>query len=313
MKVSDLFEVNYGHSLSLNKLRQTPYGTGVAFVSRTARNNGVSAWVEPIDGVKPLPAGLMTVCLRSRNHTLATFLQPQPFYCGYHISVLKPKKRMSDQEKLWWAHCIERNRYRYNFGRQANRSLKDLELPDAMPTWARRLKAPLVAALAAATPFPDVHGQAWAPFKLSDMFKLVRGRNVLKRVMKPGETAYVSASALNNGVSAWIDLEPDHPGGQITVCSNGSVGEAFFQPRPFIASGDVTVLVPRQEMSAAAALFVCSVIKAERYRYNYGRKWVTGRMSESRIQLPVRADGTPDWAFMEQSLRALPLATPMAI
>src|SRR5437016_5121243 len=130
MRVRDLFDIDYGQSLSLNKLKQTDSTHGIAFVSRTARNNGISAWVERIKEVEPLPAGLLTVSLRSRNHPLATFVQPRPFYCGYHIYVLQPKKQMSLEEKLWWANCIEANRYRYNFGRQANRSLPDLELPD---------------------------------------------------------------------------------------------------------------------------------------------------------------------------------------
>ena len=41
--ISDLFEIEYGQSLSLNKLTQTTPNEGIAFVSRTARNNAPSA------------------------------------------------------------------------------------------------------------------------------------------------------------------------------------------------------------------------------------------------------------------------------
>ena len=134
-KVSDLFEIHYGHSLSLNRLELSDPGQGIAFVSRTARNNGVSAWVKPVAGVTPLPPGLLTVCLRSRNYALATFLQPRPFYCGFHVYVLRPRSPMSLQERLWWGCTIEANRFRYNFGRQANRTLADLQLPAVVPNW----------------------------------------------------------------------------------------------------------------------------------------------------------------------------------
>jgi hypothetical protein len=308
MRVRDLFDIEYGHSLSLNKLKQTDAAHGVAFVSRTARNNGVSAWVEPIPDVEPLPAGLLTVSLRSRNHPLATFVQTRPFYCGFHLYVLRPKAAMSLEEKLWWGNCIEANRYRYNFGRQANRSLADLVLPNKPAPWVAELVAPVFDS-GTATAAGEQPTEDWADYLIGDLFDLHRGHNVLKRNMKAGTTAYVSASALNNGVSGWIDEEPDFSGGQITVCSNGSVGQSFYQPDPFIASGDVTVLVPKFKMSEAMGLFVCTVISAERYRYNYGRKWVTSRMRQSEIRLPRATNGQPDWPLMEDYIKSLGLAS----
>jgi hypothetical protein len=308
MRVRDLFDIEYGHSLSLNKLKQTRPGHGVALVSRTARNNGVSAWVEPISEVEPLPAGLLTVSLRSRNHPLATFVQPRRFYCGYHILVLRPKYKMALEEKLWWANCIEANRYRYNFGRQANRSLADLTIPDEPAAWVAEASVPRFARMRVEHPADERPGQDWRLYRIGDLFDLFRGRNVLKRNMRPGRTAYVSASAINNGISAWIDQEPDFPSGQITVCSNGSVGQSFYQPDAFIASGDVTILVPKFEMSEPLGLFLCTVISAERYRFNYGRKWVTSRMRESTIRLPSRDDGEPDWGLMRAYVASLDLA-----
>ncbi|MFD7181502.1 restriction endonuclease subunit S [Streptomyces sp. NPDC059904] len=309
-KVSDLFEIDYGHSLSLNKLAKTDSDSGVAFVSRTAKNNGIAAWVEKIPDVDPLPAGLLTVCLRSRNHALATFVQPLPFYCGYHIFVLRPKHEMSLQEKLWWAQCIEQNRYRYNFGRQANRSFASLLVPDDVPSWVLDSNIPEFLRSSRLSTDMNLQASDWRPFRLDEIFDLVRGRNILKRNMVPGETSYVSALSFNNGISARIDVSPDHPAGAITVASNGNgVGSAFYQPEPFIASGDVTVLLPKNALSEAASLFVCTLIYAERYRWNYGRKWVTSRMKESVIRLPVTPSGTPDWKACEEIIESLPLAS----
>jgi hypothetical protein len=310
IRVGDLFDIDYGHSLSLNKLVETTAELGVAFVSRTAKNNGVAAWVKPVEDVEPLPAGLLTVCLRSRNHALATFLQPRPFYCGYHIFVLRPKQAMSVQEKLWWAECIQMNRYRYNFGRQANRSLSRLHLPDKPPDWVYNTQVPEFERSASEAALPVLDTSDWQPFRLGDIFELVRGRNILRRHMAAGSTAYVSAVSVNNGISAWIDVPPDHAPGAITVASNGNggVGSAFYQPYAFVASGDVTVLKPREPLSDAAALFVCTLIYAERYRWSFGRKWVTSRMKESVIRLPVTQDGHPNWSVAEDYMNALALA-----
>jgi hypothetical protein len=34
---------------------------------------------------------------------------------------------------LFYAYCIELNKYKYNYGRRANRTLKDLLIPEEMP------------------------------------------------------------------------------------------------------------------------------------------------------------------------------------
>ena len=52
-KVIDLFDVEYGRNLELNSLEIDP--NGINFVSRTSKNNGVSAKVKPILGIDPIP------------------------------------------------------------------------------------------------------------------------------------------------------------------------------------------------------------------------------------------------------------------
>jgi hypothetical protein len=116
----------------------------------------------------------------------------------------------------------------------------------------------------------------------------------------------VSASAWNNGITARVAVPPDWAGGQITLANNGSIGAAFYQPRSFTASRDVTVLEPKVSLSAAAALFVCTVLRKESERFNYARKWTAGRMRESAIRLPAKAS-QPDVQVMEQFMKGLPL------
>ena len=59
MIVDDLFEVIGGTNLELNHLKKTK--VGINFVSRTEKNNGVSAIVAPLKDVKPLDAGSITI------------------------------------------------------------------------------------------------------------------------------------------------------------------------------------------------------------------------------------------------------------
>ncbi|MGB2605151.1 MAG: hypothetical protein WBC78_16255, partial [Candidatus Sulfotelmatobacter sp.] len=77
--VGDLFEVRYGHSLELNRLKPTDSETGIAFVSRKMGDNGVSAFVEAIHALPPAAPGELSVALGG-NGVLSTFLQERPFY-----------------------------------------------------------------------------------------------------------------------------------------------------------------------------------------------------------------------------------------
>lgn len=133
VKLSKLFDVKYGVNLELNKLEQAP--EGINFVSRSAQNNGVSAKVKRLADVEPIEAGVLTVA--GGGSVLETFVQPEPFYSGRDLYYLRPLVAMSLPQKLYYCMCIRANKYRYNYGRQANRTLRDIMVPamDEIPDW----------------------------------------------------------------------------------------------------------------------------------------------------------------------------------
>ena len=160
VRVQDLFEVLAGTSLELNSLTQVE--GGVPFVARSAKNNGVTAFVTAPPGIVPIPAGVLSV---ARGGTpMSTFLQEEPFYCGRDVSYLVPKMPMSRAQLLYYAACLRANRYRFSFGRQANRSLATLKLPglQAVPGWVEQSIPQMISQLrtrlkaGAGTTFADV-------------------------------------------------------------------------------------------------------------------------------------------------------------
>lgn len=140
MKLNELFVPSYGTKLDLNKMTvvDNEDKDAVNFVSRTSKNLGVVAKVKRIPNKEPYPAGLITVTLGG-TYLLSSFVQPMPFYTAQNIIVLTPIMKMSFEEKIFYCMCIAENRFKYvSHGREANRTLKFLDLPDKVPDFIKK-------------------------------------------------------------------------------------------------------------------------------------------------------------------------------
>ncbi len=310
VSVSQLFEVRYGVNLELNALIRDPQG--FPFVSRTAKNNGVSARVAPLPNLEPIPAG--TISVAGGGSVMESFLQPQPYYSGRDLYYLTAKIEMSDAQKLFYCACLRANKYRFNYGRQANRTLKDILIPalSEIPSWAD--DSPIAqlnyAALPAKASFMELRPtEQWQSFVLAELFDFKKGKRLTKAQMRDGQTRFIGAIDGNNGVSQRVAQSSLHSPNTITVNYNGSVAEAFYQDQPYRASDDVNILYPKFSLTPAVGLFIATLIRQEKYRFNYGRKWHLERMEKSEIRLPVKSDGSPDWEWIENFVATLPFSS----
>lgn len=147
----------------------------------------------------------------------------------------------------------------------------------------------------------------WKEYRLGDLFEIKKGKRLTSEDQTEGATPYIGAIDSNNGVSNYIGQTPIHEGNTISLSYNGSVGQAFYQPIPFWATDDVNVLYFRDKtisFNRNMALFICTILKQEQYRYCYGRKWVLDSMNETLVKLPTKGD-KPDWSYMEKYISSL--------
>lgn len=311
VELQEIFNIEYGNQFDLNKM--TLSSTGVNFISRSAKNNGLSAIVKLNGEVKPYDGGSITVAMG--GSLLSAFIQPKPFYTAQNVKVLTPKSTMDVAQKAFFCAAIAFNRFRYSaFGREANSTFDKIMVPslDEIPEWVNEVDVnqfddaarPLVNSKP--TTFDTQH---WRSFQYQDLFDIRKGKRLIKSDTLEGNTPFIGAIEYNNGYRDYVGQKAIHEGNTITVNYNGSVAEAFYQPAGFWASDDVNVLYPKFAMNGYIGLFLATVIKLEKYRFNYGRKWHLSRMNSSTIKLPVTLSEEPDWDFMESYIKSLPFSS----
>lgn len=238
------------------------------------------------------------------------------FFCDDNIIVLKPRERYSDMEMVYFSlYLTQQTKNRYDYGRQCRlKNIETLEIPspDEIPSWVYEMEIPTFDDISEAkseekVELPPVN--EWKSFKYSEIFNMTRGQGGTATEAKknPGANYYVGASDENNGITQYTSLKTTEPANRITVANNGSVGAAFYQTAPFLASADVTVLdIKERELTPAIAMFLITLIRQEAAKINYGRKWGISRMKESIIYLPAAENGQPNWQLMESYINALP-------
>lgn len=162
----------------------------------------------------------------------------------------------------------------------------------------------------------------WKWFRYDEIFDIKHGFYNKKPDDNPqGDIPFIGATDSNNGITSHSDLETienttktgdgsNAPLSEkifencIAVTNNGSVGYAYYQEKPFTCTHDVNPLYLKgHEMNRYIALFLCTLIEKERFRWAYGRKWRPVRMPSSVIKLPVTSEGNPDWQYMENFVK----------
>lgn len=307
--VKDLFDVRYGNGLELTYLRKSSRGCN--FVARGKKDNGVVATVHKVIGVEPFPAGCITVAVG--GSVMESFLQTKPFYTAYHVMILTPRDgiEMSDAVKLFYCMCLRHNKFRYSYGRQANETLKDLQIPvlEDIPDYVKefsmsQFKAHMVdsvdISVLSEKSATTATRQELVP--LHTLFRLENGiasTNVLRSPIK--ETSnwipYVRPSYTQaTSVDAYVNkhLVPQnkvYPKGTLYVSTNGQGSHtySYVSATEFVPNSDVTVLLPLRPMTIREKLFYSMCISHNRFKFSYGRKPKGERLAS--LMIPKAIDG----------------------
>lgn len=157
--------------------------------------------------------------------------------------------------------------------------------------------------------------RTWSSFRIKDLFDVsLADGDIKEKECELGGIPLVSSGEANNGIVTYTNgvcLKPSTiiPGNKITV---DMFGNAYFQPDDFycVSHGRVNILTPRYPLTTSHSLFICSLIKLEKYRFSYGRALYSKGIKELTIKLPTTESGSPDWKWIDSYMHSIYLSAP---
>lgn len=319
----------------------------IPFVSRTAENNG-------IDGYVSVEQSAITKghCLTVGAEGIYSFYQQKDFATGNKVYTLR-NDNINFYHYMFIATILNKEDYKYSYGRARIKSKLEEEIiklpikynndntpvidenrtysdegyvPDwqFMEDYIKSLHHKPITTKVKSGNVKELNIQSWEWFSLGKLFNIKKGKRLTSADQEEGSNNYVGAIDSNNGIANHIGQAPIHKANTISLSYNGSVGEAFYQSEPYWATDDVNALYSRYSgFNIQIGLFMATVIRKEKYKFSYGRKWTLENMNSTDIKLPIKRDSNgnpvidnnhkysdkgyiPDWQFMEDYINSLP-------
>lgn len=154
----------------------------------------------------------------------------------------------------------------------------------------------------------NLNDREWKAFFICDIFALEStssGIDGNKITEKNGDIPYLTRTDTNNGYKSFIGVQDDKwvqdVGNCITIGLDTQT--AFYQPHSFYTGQNVQVL-RNAKLNRYNAKFFIPLLHNAMVSLNWGGNGATlGRLKKKKIVVPITADGTPDYAFMEQYIK----------
>ena len=307
LKVKDLFEVVYGVNLDLNKLEEVEptAKNAIRYVGRSDKNNGITAFVLKSEEYSPNPA--MTISVAGGGSVMSSFLQEEEYYSGRDLFFLKPRTEMTKAELLFYCTVLRMNKFKFSYGRQANKTLENLEIPkyDDFSDFNSSAEVAnlenvgdvnlLVQKVLTKKNSIPRNGNLK---RLDELFTIINGLSSDNVVVQPtkdvdGLIPYIRPSKWQSTSYAGfvtrdsITKSKLFPKDTLYVSTDGAGSHtySYVSVEEFVPNSNVSVLIPKSEMNLETKLIYAAFITANRFKFSYGRKPKGNRLAE--LLLPV--------------------------
>ena len=357
--LKDLYDIRMGDKLDKDKMSQDC--PSVNFVSRISHNNGVDSKVDLIEGKQPNKAGLLTVSLGGNLGACYIQKEPFYTAQNVSIMEPRvPQMTFYVNQFICTLVAFECQTKFYPFGRELNIHI-DTDFAINLPIVKDSLGKPFfdpqkqfskegyipdwefmnnyISSLGSQE-FKTENRYAriklninnWKEFNLSKILSIRNGKGITTEEVEsnPGNLKAVQSGEKNNGVIGLIDVNYCINNGYticldpcLTVARTGSAGFVSFQKDGCVVGDSAKILqLENEHASIGCYLFIQTLLKMNRFKYDYGRKVTEEKYLNETIILPIKVDNNspiidpdhkyseqgfiPDWSFMENYIKALP-------
>jgi type I restriction-modification system DNA methylase subunit len=144
----------------------------------------------------------------------------------------------------------------------------------------------------------NLDGIDFGKVNVADYFKVKLGGKDELEDLEEGPFPVVSTSEFMNGVTSWKKPKIFYEYPTITVATDGSTCSSFVQEYPYYAFYKVAILTPKNKLPVAALYYIAYLLKRQKWRYVYARKFGKERILNTTLIMPVDKNGTPDFKKM---------------
>lgn len=326
----------------------------IPLVTAGEENSGVSEYISNIEQEKfhdTLTIDMFNNCFYHRG-----------IFCADDNILILNNDDISINCKLFISSVINQDKYRYSYGRQyrqknfvehcirlpilcnktntpvidENRTYSDEGyIPDwqFMEDYIKSLHHKPITTRVKSDNVKELDIDNWEEFKVSGLFTLLNGKGITKEEIEENKGSFVAVQSgeENNGVLGKIDKQYCIKMGYtltdkmcLTVARTGSAGFVSFQSAGCVVGDSAKILLLDDKVATTNIyLFLQTILTANRFKYDYGRKVTEDKYLADIIKLPIQRDsnGTPviddnrtysdkgyipDWQFMEDYINSLP-------
>lgn len=317
--LDDLFDIK-SSTYQIDKVNLKTNGTKkYPYVTRSNTSNGLSDFISNQE-VEMNKGNVITIGL----DTQTVFYQESDFYTGQNIQILECDI-LNKKIALFLIPILEKQMEKFNWGGNGATLTRlrrlSIVLPvdgKGKPDWTfmeqyietkeeniKHLYRPNE--LHIITDHRQLSDLHWELFAIEEVGVVTSGADWEKYNRVHGVNPFIGSSAVNNGVTDFVDFsgrENKVSSGVIGINRNGSVGHAFYHPYKAYFSGDTRfVEIVGYKGNQYVNQFIITSILKQKDKYAYGYKMGTERIKKQKILLPVNDNGKPDYEFMEQYMK----------
>ena len=220
---------------------------------------------------------------------------------------LKPRTEMTKAELLFYCTVLRMNKFKFSYGRQANKTLENLEIPkyDDFSDFNSSAEVAnlenvgdvnlLVQKVLTKKNSIPLNGNLK---RLDELFTIINGLSSDNVVVQPikdvdGLIPYIRPSKWQSTSYAGfvtrdsITKSKLFPKDTLYVSTDGAGSHtySYVSVEEFVPNSNVSVLIPKSEMNLETKLIYAAFITANRFKFSYGRKPKGNRLAE--LLLPV--------------------------